>query len=247
MFLRILDVMCPSKPVTGPTAGHVSASSQGNLTDRDPENSLKGFHVLEHPKTVTWLLPDASGALEGTRGAVQNGAHDLGEVYRQHVQQVARWVTRLGGPRVEVEDVVQEIFLIVAAKLSSFRGHSKLETWLYGIAENVLRQRRRKEKLRRLFAVSSRESSAGVEAEAAGPLAPELLEKAQASHAVYRVLDQLNDKHRTVLVLFELEGLKGEQVAELLGIQLNAVWVRLHRARKAFIEKHQALEREEAR
>ena len=48
-------------------------------------------------------------------------------------------------------------------------------------------------------------------------------------------LDELSDKDRSLLVLFELEGMSGEQIAELLELKISAVWVRLHRARARFL------------
>src|SRR4051812_33481472 len=71
------------------------------------------------------------------------------QVYRAHVQDVARWAARLGGPRTDVEDVVQEVFLTVQRAMTEFRGDAKVETWLYRITQNVVRHRRRKERWRR--------------------------------------------------------------------------------------------------
>src|SRR5262245_13697994 len=73
---------------------------------------------------------------------------DSGEVYRLHADRVARWVARLGGPAVDVEDTVQEVFVKVHRLLAQFRGDAELTTWLYRITENVTRARRRKERVR---------------------------------------------------------------------------------------------------
>ncbi len=64
---------------------------------------------------------------------------------------------------------------------------------------------------------------------------------------VHRALDRLHDRYRTVLVLFELEGMSGQQLSELLGIRVDAVWVCLHRARKAFARELEKLTAEEER
>jgi RNA polymerase sigma-70 factor (ECF subfamily) len=58
-----------------------------------------------------------------------------------------------------------------------------------------------------------------------------------------RILASLSEDHRDVLVLFELEQLSGEEISELLGIRVSAVWVRLHRAREAFSKHHDRLTR----
>jgi len=63
----------------------------------------------------------------------------------------------------------------------------------------------------------------------------EELERQQARAAVYRVLDRLGEKYRSLLILFELEGLSGEDIAALTGIKISTVWVRLRRARLSFL------------
>jgi DNA-directed RNA polymerase specialized sigma24 family protein len=68
---------------------------------------------------------------------------DPDSVYREHVHLVGRWVVRLGGPAVDVEDTVHEVFAIACTRLAGFRGDSSLATWLFGITDKVVRNRRR--------------------------------------------------------------------------------------------------------
>src|SRR5438067_1040427 len=82
-------------------------------------------------------------------------AHDVEGLYRAHGQRVARWVQRLAGPSVDVEDLVHEVFLIVQRKLGGFRGEAKVTTWLYRITEHVVRHHRRRERVRRWFGGSA--------------------------------------------------------------------------------------------
>src|SRR5262249_14147909 len=70
----------------------------------------------------------------------------VADLYRAHAQTVARWASRLGGPAIDVEDVVQEVFLVVQRRLDGFRGDAHVKTWLYRITANVVRWRRRKDK-----------------------------------------------------------------------------------------------------
>ena len=60
-------------------------------------------------------------------------------------------------------------------------------------------------------------------------------ERRQSTETVYRILDRLPGKYRSVLILFELEELSGEEIATLTGLKLATVWVHLHRARARFI------------
>jgi RNA polymerase sigma-70 factor, ECF subfamily len=165
------------------------------------------------------------------------------DVFRDHGHRVARWVQILGGAGFDVEDVVQEVFLIVHARLDRFRGDAKLTTWLYALTANVLRQRRRKERVRRL----ARGLGWDVNDERSHEDTPhEKLERQQAVRRVQRILDTLPEKYRTPLVLFEVEGLSGEEIAELTDTKLRTVWVRLHRARAGFLKALKESQRDEA-
>jgi len=84
----------------------------------------------------------AEGTIEAERAR-------LGELYRRYGGLIASWSTKLGGPRVDTEDLVQEVFLVIAEKLRDFRGDAKLTTWLFRITENAVRNRRRQERHRR--------------------------------------------------------------------------------------------------
>jgi RNA polymerase sigma-70 factor (ECF subfamily) len=156
---------------------------------------------------------------------------DIEMIYRVHGPAIARWVASLGGPEADVEDLVQEVFVVVQEQLPRFRGRSRLTTWLYGIASHVVSNRRR----RRWF---GKEQSDGLD-RLISPTAPleEAVEAADRRRRVYAVLDRLNERQRTLLVLFEIEERSGEEVAELLGVRLETVWVRLHRARAEFLKQ----------
>jgi RNA polymerase sigma-70 factor (ECF subfamily) len=161
-------------------------------------------------------------------------ALDLDAVYRAHAKQVSRWVAHLAGPGLDVEDLVHEVFLVVRAQLAEFRGDARITTWLYRITERIVRDARRKERVRS-FLRRTRRDDVEHALTAQGPTPAEALERQQARASVYAVLDRLSDKQRTMLVLFELEGLSGEQISELTGIKLPTVWVNLHRARAQFL------------
>jgi RNA polymerase sigma-70 factor, ECF subfamily len=159
---------------------------------------------------------------------------DLDAIYRAHAATVARWVAKLAGPSADVEDLVHEIFLVVRRRLPEFRGDAKLTTWLYRITERVAQQSRRRDRFRRWFSHTRRLEIE--DATSAARLTPvDALERRQATEACYRILDRMPDKYRTVLILFELEELSGEEIASLTGLKLATVWVQLHRARSRFL------------
>jgi RNA polymerase sigma factor (sigma-70 family) len=165
------------------------------------------------------------------------------EIYRLHAKRVARWVARLGGPRVDLEDLVQEVFATAQERLPTFRGEAQLKTWLYGISVNIVRHERRRHRWRRWLGLDWEREAERLSASA--PLAPDQIEQRQADQHVYEILDGLSERHRTVLILFEIEEVPGEQIALLLGIKRANLWVLLHRARAAFLERSRKLDRDE--
>lgn len=168
---------------------------------------------------------------------------DLDVVYREHATSVGRWVKRLGGPCIDSEDAVHEVFLVAQRRLGEFRGEARVTTWLYRIAERVARHHRRRARLRRWLGRGRTDDIARATTGRARLTPVEELERMESAAAVYRVLDRLPDKYRTVLVLFELERASGEEIAELTATKLATVWVRLHRARALFLERLRSLER----
>jgi RNA polymerase sigma-70 factor (ECF subfamily) len=155
------------------------------------------------------------------------------EVYRTHVSEVSRWAARLGGPAIELEDAVQEVFEIVQRELPGFRGEARLTTWLYRITENVVRHQRRRGPL----ADERRRRAREHELVSSERTPPEKLEGREAEALVYRALDRMNERYRTAIILFEIEDLSGEEVAERMGLGLANLWVVLHRARAQLVQR----------
>jgi len=157
--------------------------------------------------------------------------------YQSHARQVARGAERLGGPGLDAEDIVHEVFVIAWERGHTFRGDSSLSTWLFGITDRVVRHRRRKERWRRWLSGSADETAGHLASDGPDPL--RLVERDEAAVAAYRVLDRLRERDRQVLILCELEELGAEEVAQLLGIRQANVRLRLHRARARFTQEYQ--------
>lgn len=170
---------------------------------------------------------------------------DFEALYRRHAAQVARWAARLSGHDNDIDDVVHQVFLVVQRRLPEFRGDAKVSTWLHAITVRVVQEARRRQ--RRWFWPVRRAATVAVDAQdgddaaeslaADQPSALELLERKEAGRLVYQVLDQLDEKYRTALILFELEGLSGQQIAEVTKTSRSNVWVRLLRGRQQFIKR----------
>lgn len=173
---------------------------------------------------------------------MEDRPHTVEHVYREHAATIGKWIARLGGPGLDVEDTMHDVFLIVGRELQHFRGEARLTTWLYAITLNVVRSRRRKERFARFFRAPNAE---GLEVADARLLPDEELARRQASKRLHTALDGLNDRYRQVLVLFELESRTGQDVAELMDARVENVWIWLHRARAALARELSRLEEKE--
>jgi RNA polymerase sigma-70 factor (ECF subfamily) len=165
---------------------------------------------------------------------------DFDAIYRQHGRTVARWVARLGGPEIVVEEVVQEVFLAVSRQLPGFRGDAKLTTWLFTITRNTVGNWRRRERWRHL--VSRLTARIADTTRAPQPTPIEEVERRQAGHRFYEILDAMPERYRTLLVLFEIEAQSATEIGELLNLKAATVRVQLHRARADFLKRMNALE-----
>lgn len=149
------------------------------------------------------------------------------DLHRAYHDQVVRLLNRLGLPPAEIEDASQEVFVQVFRGLAQFERRADLATWVYRIAVNQAGRYRRSRVPRFLrFLVPH-------PPEAAPVCWPEFSET-EAARRARRALDQLKPAHRIALVLFEFEGLSGEQIAKVTGSPMATVWRRLHYARREF-------------
>jgi RNA polymerase sigma-70 factor (ECF subfamily) len=166
-------------------------------------------------------------------------AVDTGSLYLTHAATVARWAARLGGPAIDPNDVVQEVFLVAQRRLAVFRAEGgQITTWLFRTTEKVVLTARRKHRLRVWLARWSGGPPPGLGT--AGPQPGDALERRQEVEGVYKILDQLPEKLRRVLVLFELEEMSTQEIADLVGARTGTVRVWLFRARARFVELHAA-------
>lgn len=151
----------------------------------------------------------------------------LAELYRAHAGFVWRSLRRFGIPDEALEDLVHDVFMIARRRLADFDGRAAATTWLYGIARNVAANARRAR-----VRADHRRGLAPVPSAAADP--EQSLERARALAWVGDFLAGLDPDQRQVFELVDIEGLRGPEVAELLGANLNVVYSRLRLARRKF-------------
>jgi RNA polymerase sigma-70 factor (ECF subfamily) len=175
----------------------------------------------------------AVGSLSDSEEA--NGRPEpLDRLYAEHASDVRRWARRLAGPRADLEDLVHDVFVIALRRRFVVRREANVTTWLFRVTENVVRSRMRRGFVRRLLFNRHQETLVSL---APSPSTPhEEVERRERHVRLYRALDQLPDCYRTAVILYEIEGLSGEEVAKLTGTSLGTVWVRLHRGRAKLLE-----------
>jgi len=169
---------------------------------------------------------------------------EIGELFAAYHQRVSVWVRRLGGPQIEVDDAVQEVFLLAHRRLRKLKDRGGLTVWLYRVTENVVRhQRRRLRRRREVLSGGAEADRLASDSPSAGELLTDEEARRKSLQLIYEVLDRMSERSRTLIILFELEELTGQEIAELKGVKVATVWVLLHRARAEFRRQLAALQR----
>lgn len=153
---------------------------------------------------------------------------DFDAIYEQWFDEVTRWVRAMGSPASDQEDLVQDVFLVAHRRLRDFDG-ANVGGWLYQIARRRVRDYRR---LRWVKSVLLRRAPVSDGAPVKGPGPADSLETNEKRKILERLLERLNQTERAALVLFEIEGYSGQEIARIQGVPLNTVWARIHKARK---------------
>jgi RNA polymerase sigma-70 factor (ECF subfamily) len=158
---------------------------------------------------------------------------EFGRFYDQWFEHVSRWLSALGAPEADRDDILQEVFLVVKRRLSSFDG-SNPAGWLYQITRRQVRDLRNRSWVKHIFTRRRSEEPDALASEIAHPEA--FLERKQKHRVLGAILAKMNVDRRTAFVLFEIDGLSGEEIASIQGVQLNTVWSRLRKGRKEFFD-----------
>lgn len=153
----------------------------------------------------------------------------FGELVSRYQNRLYNTMVHVIGCEHEAQDVVQDAFVQAFVKLDSFQRSSAFYTWLYRIAFNAAMSLRRKKKPT-LSVEELRQRTGDDPIDRRDPPDGRLLETERAE-LVRNALAALNEQHRTILVLRELDGRPYEVIAEILDLPVGTVRSRLHRAR----------------
>ena len=160
--------------------------------------------------------------LERIREGDTSGA---GELFERYAAPILRFADRLLSDRSAAEEVTQEVFVKVISRAHQYDGRADVSSWLFAIAANACRDRRRRNRRAPVIALEAipepREKGDGVEAS---------LLRRERRDAVRNALSSLSEEQREALVLARYHGMPYAEIARVLGISVGAVKTRIFRA-----------------
>ncbi len=149
---------------------------------------------------------------------------DAATLFRAHAAFVARLLNRAGVAERDLDDLVQEVFVVAHRRGGFVVATAKPTTWLARIALGLAANYRRK-----------RRSAPADPARADELCSPDAADGGRAAARAQEALWAMGDDKRLVFMLYELEGVTGDEIAASLDIPIGTVWSRLSAARRAFV------------
>ncbi len=178
---------------------------------------------------------------------------DFHTIYEAYRFRIIRYLTRLVGPS-EAEDLTQEVFVRISKGLREFRGEANLSTWIYRIATNVATDRLRSRSFKEArTSTSISQDGRPIEdfdlstGEKKPPIEKQVM-RGEMSSCVHDFIGSLPENYRAVVTLSDVEELNNQEIAEILGLSLETVKIRLHRGRaklKSVLESGCRFDRDE--
>jgi RNA polymerase sigma factor (sigma-70 family) len=168
---------------------------------------------------------------------VQSGevaAYD--QLVRKYRERIYAIIYNMVSNREDAADLAQDVFIKAFQSINRFQGQASFFTWLYRIAVNTTLTHLRKAKLRTFFSFEKIN-----EDDKTTELVAQLTDKKGVEREIYvkelqeklnEALQKLSIKHRTVVTLFEIDGLSHEEIAEVIGCSVGTVRSRLHYAKQ---------------
>ncbi|MBK9364901.1 MAG: RNA polymerase sigma factor [Deltaproteobacteria bacterium] len=167
------------------------------------------------------------------RRAMDGDEQSLDQVLRHWTPQIVSWCRRLSGPRVDPDDVFQEVVEKVITRMDTLREPAAFPGWLFQVVRSQANRQRRRAWVRKV--------TGWFEGQPEGPAkgaSPERhADLGETSLQVMAVLDRIPDEQRDILVLCFIEERSQAEVAELLGLPVGTVKSRIRLARSHFIRE----------
>lgn len=169
--------------------------------------------------------PTDRNLLERVRTGDTSGA---GELFERYAPALLRFTDRMLSDRGAAEEVTQEVFVKVISRAHQYDGRAEVSSWLFAIAANACRDRRRRERRATVLPLE-----AVAEPVQKGEGIESILSQRERRDAVRQALSALSDEQREALVLARYHGLPYAEIASVLGISVGAVKTRIFRAVEA--------------
>jgi RNA polymerase sigma-70 factor (ECF subfamily) len=161
------------------------------------------------------------------------------EVYDEHFAFVWRSVRRLGVAEAQVDDAVQEVFVVVHRRFATWEGKGALRSWIFGIARRVVADHRRTARRKPGAGVVGGAEDLSIEVVDGSPGPFEQAALSEAARTLAELLGAMDEEKREVFMLADLEGMPAPEIADALETNVNTVYSRL-RAARAWFEKELA-------
>lgn len=189
---------------------------------------------------VNVFLARTVGAGEAAKAVSSDASAAVTRIYLANADFVWRSLQRLGIRDADLDDVIQEVFVVVHQRLHTFDGSAKMTTWLFGICLRVASAYRRRGFRRNETSVA--DPPEPTDRTSASP--EQDLAAAESRRRLDLLLDELDLEKRAVFVMFEVDEMPCDEIAQILEVPMGTVYSRLHAARRAF---QKALARMQAR
>jgi RNA polymerase sigma-70 factor (ECF subfamily) len=217
----------------------LSGASSSQVPERASEPSLSDI------RQCYWPAPGSAARREflvevADLLLVERSKQDDIEAYEllvdRYRNKILNYVARYSGSTADAEDLTQEVFIKAYLAIKKFRGQSSFQTWIFQIANNVCVDRFRRTRRERIaYSLDDPvETEEGVVEREIPDWSwdPEAVAQSRELQAlVQKTLTTLSDKLRPVIILHDLEGMRYEEIAEILNIPLGTVKSRLFNAR----------------
>ncbi len=184
------------------------------------------------------LLEEASLVRSVQAGDVQA----YGQLIVRYQDRVFNTVWRICRDPEDARDLTQEAFLKALRAIDRFQGQSAFYTWLFRIAVNLALSHRKKAKLRLVASLNEDRDDSGTGrpmsaaeriADYRTPAPARAAELAETRERVVAALDAIDEQHRAVIILRDIEGFDYQRIADVLEVKVGTIKSRVHRARAA--------------
>jgi len=181
------------------------------------------------PQRIYYYEPAVNDDAQLIENTLAGHSAAFGKLVQKYQDRLYNTVAHVAGNAEDARDVVQDAFVQAFLKLDTFKGSSAFYTWLYRIAFNVAATHRRRK--RSTVSLQRARETSGNEPMGNEEDPSDILERKERCRQVRQAINQLNEEHRAVVVLREIDGCCYETIAEILEIPVGTVRSRLHRAR----------------